>query len=289
MITAPGIYPEIEADDHFADPTPLPSLRQSLIGDLLDRSAWHAAYSHRRLNPYGKADDSTRAAFIGSAVHRLALRKGQEISIIKYPDYRSATAREKRDEAVRNKRIPVLERDYLHSVDMADLVREAITDATEGHPYMTEVPFYWLEQTPFGPCWCGGMVDVWCPALRLILDPKTSARPAVPASFGSEAQQNGYDVQAAFYPRGFGQIFPDLAGRIRFANLVVEKSEPAGIAILAPDESSRYIAERRCERAIHLWARCLAERSFPGYPRGVQSYSTPTWYQNAVMAAELEE
>ena len=282
MITQPGMFEDVDADDYFADPCPAPSLTQSLIPTILKRSAYHCAHMHPRLNPYGSSSGSARAQYLGSAVHRLALGRGREISEIRYPDFVHSSAREARDLAVANGRIPILTRELVKARDMAEILKRKISEALGGAPYVTETVIAWVETTPAGPVWCRGMIDVWCPSLAIALDPKALRIAATAEAFGRTAAESGYDIQAAFYSRGLQAVFPELP-RVGFANRVVESSPPHGAQSFAPDASARVIAEAQVQEAIDLFGTCLHSRSWPSYPAGIQPYSTPGWYQQSIV------
>ena len=284
MILKPGFYPEMDSDEYFADPCPAPSLTQSLIPTLVRRSPYHAAYNHPRLNPYGAAPGGERAQYLGSAVHRLALGRGREISEIRYPDFAHSSAREARDLAVANGRIPILSKELVKARDMAEILKRKIAEALGGAPYETEVVIAWIEKTEAGFVWCRGMLDVWCPALGIALDPKALRIAATAEAFGKTAAESGYDIQAAFYSRGLLALCPKLK-KVTFANLVVENYPPYGAQSFAPDASAKVIASSQVDVALELFGRCLYSRSWPSYPSGVQSYSTPGWYQQNVLNA----
>lgn len=283
MITKPGIYLNLTAAEYFADPCPQPSLTQSLIPLMLKRSPMHFAYAHPRLNPYGgEGSTPEKTQFLGAAVHRLALGRGKEISTIRYRDYTSGSARADRDLAIANGRIPVLEGELIKARDMAEIVKAQISEALDGAPYITEVVVVWQEQTIHGPIWCRGMIDVWCEAKRMALDPKALRISATAGAFGKTASDSGYDLQGVFYPRGLEKVLPQYKGQIRFANLVVENLPPHGAQMFEPDDATRQVAENQIAQAMELFARCLHTRSWPSYPKGIQPYSTPTYYQNSV-------
>lgn len=281
VVQAPGFYPDLDADAYFLDPCPTPSLNNSLIEPLLEASPEHAAERHPRLNPYGRARESSKAQFLGSAVHRLALGAGRDVALIKFPDYKSSTARQARDAAVANNRIPVLEREYERAQAMARRLKYRIEEAVGGHPYQTELVVCWIETTPAGPVWCRCMVDVWCEALALEVDVKTTRGYATAAFAGRDMAANGYDTQRQFYGRGLAAARPDLAGRIKSKTLYVENAPPFGARAFELDGASRSIADRKCGAAIELWGECVASRTWPGYPPGSDVVSTPTFYQNA--------
>ena len=289
MIKAPGFYPNMDAEEYFADPCEWPSLRQSLIPTLVTRSPYHAAWMHPRTNPYGPPDQGDKARWLGSAVHRLALGRGRDISLIRYPDYTSSSAREARDLALANNRIPVLERDHVKALDMAKIVKDAIAEALGGAPYVTEVPFFWQEETQQGPIWAAGMLDVWCEARAKALDVKALRTAAIPEAFGRVAGENGYDVQNVFYERGLTKILPDLAGRITLEDLHVETLPPHGYRLFKLDAGSRQVINCDIQRAIELWGECLAKRNWPSYPKESAEVATPAFHQQRVMSREYAQ
>lgn len=286
-ISEPGFYPDMNEVDYFADPCPTPSLRQSGIKILNGKSPYHFAFSHPRLNPYRAAKNPTSYMVFGSAVHSLALGRGREVSIIRYPDFRNESAKRARDAAIGAGRIPVLEREYARASAVAGEVRAAIEDELQGAEYWTEVPFFWIEETEFGPVWCGGMLDVWCPSLRRALDVKASVIALTAESIGRDMAANGYDVQYVWYPRGLSRLIPE-AGGFSFGTLYVESEAPHGWTVNELDESSRMIAESACDRAVRRFAQCLHARTWPSYPRR-QVVGTPGFHHQTEMVRQLSE
>ncbi len=280
FIGEPGFFPDLDPNRYFDDPAPDPSLNQSTIRKLNATSPHHAAVENARLNPYGRRRrDETKALWLGSAVHRLALGKGKEVSIIRYPDFKSTAARDARDAAVANGRIPILERGYADVVAMADIVRARIDEELDGAPYETEVPMFWRRQTEHGPIWCRGMLDVWCEPLARALDVKTTGQAATDEEISKTIASNGYDVQDPYYVSGIEAIRPDLRGRASFEFLFVETAEPFGSRLFELDETSRMIGRIQIDRAVEEWGRCLAARSWPSYPRRRTLIGTPGWHQ----------
>lgn len=284
-----GLYVDVDSDAYFSDPLPTPSLTQSLIPDLLNKSPWHAAYRSPKLNPYGPGREQSKAMWLGEATHRIALGRGRDISEIRYANYSSSSAREARDEAVRNNRIPVLTNDLIKSRDMARLLRGFVEQEFKGEEYVTEVMIAWVEETPFGPIWCRGLLDAYCPALAYALDPKVLRIPATAEAFGPTAVKSGYDIQGRWYERGLSKVFPDLAGRSRFANLVVENVAPNGCAAFEPDAETKAAADFQINLAINRWAECLHSGKWPSYPRSVQQYSAPAWRAKQLLEMQYME
>lgn len=283
IVTKPGLYPDMAHAEYASDPCPAPSLNQSGIPDLLDRSPYHFAYRQPRLNPYGDVTEETSAQYLGQVVHRLALGRGREISTIRHRSYRDPAAQRAKRLAIDNGRLPILESELVRALDMAEVLKQSIADVLEGAKYQTEVPLFWIEKTPFGDIWCRGCLDIWCKEKATFLDPKALRITATPGAFGRSAADAGYDIQIAFYRRGLDALFPKLAGRIRGANLVLENYAPYACAPMEPDGESLAMAESDVKVAIYRFAECLYGGSWPSYPRKVQTYSTPAYRQQRAL------
>jgi hypothetical protein len=288
-ITEPGIYIGGSSDDYFADPCPEPSLNQSLIKIGDEAAPLHMAHAHVRLNPYGQRDDSSRAQWFGSAVHRLALGAGRDVRVLRYPDYKHSTARAARDEAIRRGEIPILEREHDRAFEMAERCRELVAEIADGAEVFTEVPVYWREQTRFGWIWARAMLDVWIPSRSRIVDLKTTRNRATSEGASSDITSNRYDIQDDWYRRGVSKAAPEHAGRVRFEFLLVEGDEPHGHALHYLDEESRYLASRVCDRQAESFAQGMQGNTWPGYPRQPQRTQTAGWYQSRLTNRELSE
>lgn len=287
MILEPGFYPDMDEATYFADPCPTPSLRQSGIKELLGKSPHHLAFKHPRLNPYGAARTSTRFMRVGQAVHSLALGRGKEVSVVRYPDWRNSSAKRAADAAIAAGRIPVLEREYERAAAGAAVLRDAIEVELGGAEYFTEVPLFWTEETPFGPIWCAAMLDVWAPSIGKALDCKFSSVVPLADSVGRDMAANGYDVQRSWYRRGLSALAPHV-GRFDFATLYCENEPPHGFSSIELDEASDYVALGDCNTAVRVFARCLHSRTWPSYPRR-QVVGTPPYHHQAATARQLSE
>lgn len=287
LAPVPGFYPELDADAYFRDPCPTPSLNNSLIEDLVEASPEHAAAAHPRLNPYGQALESSKAQWLGSAVHRLALGRGREVAVLKFPDFKSSTARRARDMAIANDRIPVLEREYERANAMALRVRARIAEELGGAPYETEVPIVWIADTPSGPIYCRAMIDVWCEELATEIDIKTTRGRATAEFAGRDMAANGYDTQRRFYARGLETLLPHLQGRITSKTLYVENRLPFGARAFELTEASKHVADMAIDAACARWGECVASRSWPGYPPGSVLVNTPSYHHARWIEREL--
>ena len=117
MITEPGFFPDMPADEYHSDPCPKPSLNQSLAKVLLDRSPLHAWYQHPRLNPNYERNGETKFD-LGTCAHAMLIGRGKEIVPIPFDDWRSKAAKEAREDAALSGKQAVLQSQYERAAEM---------------------------------------------------------------------------------------------------------------------------------------------------------------------------
>lgn len=271
-ITAPGIY-RMDAATYHADPCLEPSLSSSIGKVLIERSPMHAHHAHPRLNPATSDRDPSRAMDDGSALHKLILGEGADIVPIKAADYRTAAAKEARDTAREEGKIPILV-DRLYDLQVA---ADAIKAQIEAHPDCPRFADGQPEAALFADdegIWCRALVDFLPHDPNAPLyDLKTTALSAAPQSWEKRLVSE-YAFQAAFYMRIARQL-----GRIpeAFLFIVAETEPPYAVSVLSPAPSLMQAAEADVERAIALWARCLETNHWPGYPPFTAYVEAPPW------------
>ena len=117
-ITKPGIY-DIPAPEYHADPCPTPSLSSSVARILIERSPAHAWQVHVRLNPNYIPLEANTAMNIGSAVHAVVLDGDMSgIVFINAESWRTKEAKENREWALSEGKIPLLAKHQMQIVDM---------------------------------------------------------------------------------------------------------------------------------------------------------------------------
>ena len=276
MITENGLYPELSDayQSSRGKQTPTQALTQSGIKVLLNETP----FDFRNPSPR-KSDEMD----FGSIVHALALGKGAKFAVAPYDDYRTKDARAWRDETIADGLIPIKQAKMDEAESIAGIVRAKLHRLFDGRPYETEVPFYWKE----GDTWCGGLADAWCEDMLMIADPKITMRLGMQAR--SQMINMGWDIQGAWTLRGFNAIFPQYAGRIRFANILVKPLPPFTSRVVALNEAWRHNAERECERALRIFQTCMATGIWPSYPDDIEMLDEPAWATNARMMAGIME
>lgn len=279
MITKPGLYDDMSAADYHADPCPEPSLSSSIAKVMLAETPLHAWAQHPRLNLMREPDrDPTRVAEIGTAAHKMLLGRGAEIVIIDAKSYQSKDAQAQRAAAYTEGRAPILFADCAAASRLADTTRRALEEIPDCAGFFagkSEVVMAWEDM---GGAWCRGMIDRLTMDDRsaTIWDIKTTAAGLSDKALGSRIA-DGYDLQAAMYVRGLSQLFPALAGRIKFRWIFIEQDEPHEVRVIEADRATLTIGDKKAAFAIELWRRCIAANEWPGYRREIGTVEYPMW------------
>lgn len=279
-ITRPGLYPGMSCDDYFADPCPEPSLSNSGIGILLNKSPLHFAAQHPRLvadtdQAEQIVKEATQAMCTGSVVHRLALGAGKDYAILEFDDYKKQAARDQRDEAEAEGKVPILAAKFEVAAAQAKVIRQHLDDVLLGEEFLPEVVIAWQIETKHGTIWCRGMIDAWCPSLLIAVDLKSTVD-ASPAAAVRRMVNGGYDTQDALYSRGLGHVVGQ-PGRVRFVTLFGENAPPFASHAVSIDEAWRSSSWDLCEEAAEIFASCMKAKKWPGYPRQPQLLNPPDW------------
>jgi len=282
-----GLVYDMPAETYHADPCPQPSLSNSGMGILLSETPLDFAYQHPRLNP-DAADRvaETVAMRRGDIVHQLALGKGSGYAVGDFPDWRTKEAKSFRDNAIAEGLTPIKRDAFEEAEIMAEVIRERIKETLDGAHYETEVAFMYQESTPSGPIWVRGLMDVWSEETATILDPKITAN-LYDGKVERHLLNMGWDRQGALYPHAIGQIFPELAGRVNFADLLIKPTPPFTSRAVGISKAWEYSAVKECERAFDIFGRCLYAGKWPGFGSKVDRVEMPTWESKRREAIEL--
>ena len=271
-----GIFPDFDLEAYYADPCPDPSLSNSGMSYLLAETPLDFAYQHPRLNPDAERLEATVAQRRGDVVHQLALGKGRGYAVADFADWRTKDAKAFRDNAIADGLTPIKRADFEEAEIMAGVIRQRIKEVLDGADYQTEVAFMYQEETAAGPIWVRGLMDVWCPELGVILDPKVTPQ-LYDEAIGRHMINMGWDRQAALYSHAVGKIMPELAGRVRFADLMVKPKAPFTSRVVSIEKAWYYSAVKQCERAFEIFGRCLYEGRWPGFGSQVEHIPCPPW------------
>ncbi len=299
MIDKPGLYDIADADYH-ADPVVGPSLSSSIVKLLDQQTPLHAWQAHPRLNPQF-VEKRSKQFDIGSACHELVLRgDSARFAVINALDYRTKHAQELREDAYENRQIPILVDQAASATRMETKVRQFLIESEQlvgvfapghGEPEKTLV---WREDIVsdaigVATVWCRAKLD-WLPTVtnsHFFWDFKSTDGSAEPESWLRRCCfPLGFDLQAAFYLRGIRAVlgYDDA----QFGFIVAEQNEPHACSAIGLPPAVIAAADERVERAIMLWARCLATKRWPGYPSTIWwGAETPPWLRARAESAGI--
>jgi hypothetical protein len=286
-IDKPGIYRGVTEADYRADPCPSPSLTQSLVKILIERSAKHAWTECPRLNPQYEYDDDTKYD-IGNVAHRLILGRGKEIEVVQYPDWRTKASQLARDVAAEQGKIAVLEKDFNRATDMVaeawqQLRRHEDHDAFTGGS--GEVMIAWQEDG----VWFRSLIDWLHDDLRTVDDFKTTGMSVAPHVIGLRAEAGGWHIQAAFIERGLNLLDPDGAGRRRFRFIAQETEKPHAMTSMHINEHWMTMGRKKVDVGAQLWRIATETGSWLGYPTRAVIPEYPGFKESQWLEREVNE
>lgn len=287
QIIEPGIYYDMPAEIYHTDPCPTPSLSNSLIRDLLDKSPKHAAWKHPKLNSNAGIIPN-RSMNRGTLLHNMILGCGNEIEVIHADNFLTKVAKEQRDQAYAENKTPVLIKDYDEIKKCSEIAVEKIANhrACEGFFYKghSEAVIAWQEENNI---WCRGMID------RLPSDPQYPLFDLKGTDNSASPQQwekrllDVYRTQAAFYSQGLFIIEKKRRPPMLF--IVIEMFEPFEISIFAMSEALEELAQNEVQRAIDIWGNSLKNNEWQGYSDHIVEVMPKPWMINQSIDQELIE
>lgn len=255
---------DITTDEYFA----LDAFSQSAAKTLIARSPAHARAGHRKT--------PTKAMERGDIIGRLLLGKGKDYHVVQASDWRTKAAQQQRDDARAKGLVPVLADDFEDYCIVAESIRVQLADRNIILDGQSEQQITWAEHTEFGDVTCKGMFDhVWLDT-GAIIDLKTTAD-AAPSAVERTAENLGYAIQCAAYTSALTKLDPNLAGRVAFAFVFAETDEPYAVNVCEPDGIFRELGERRWQRAVREWARCIRDNHWPTYGTAINPITSPPW------------
>jgi hypothetical protein len=228
-------------------------LAEECAAKFLWRSPWNPLYQ-----PEAKTEFD-----IGVAAHLAVLepqRQAEAIVMIEAGDYRTTKAREARDAARGQGKVPLLP----YQLDIV----QAIAGSIWAHPIAApafkggeaEVTLTWAD--PETGILCKARPDYLPTHGQWIVDLKTAAS-ANPRTWRDQAYRLGYHARAAWYLDGAAAVLGQAPEEYWF--VLVEKEAPYLVSVVSFDEAAlrwgRTLNRKACER----FARSAAANDWPGY------------------------
>lgn len=273
MIDKEGIY-KIRADEYVKDPVVKPSLSRSTIRDLLFSSPAHAWFNNPRLNPNYQEKENGKFD-IGTVAHSLLLEGIDNVVVVEADDWRTKIAKEVRDKAREEGKIPLLGHQFVEVNNMIEVakvhIRECkelgIVSLLEGD---SELTYIWKEEDT----WLRIRPDWISKDKKLLLDFKTTGTSANPEDIGRHIVAMGYDIQASLYLRGVRAIDKT---EPKFVFLFQENYEPYLCSFISLPPEFLEMGKQKVEYGKFLWERCLTSGKWEGYPNRVCYSEPPAW------------
>ncbi|MFF8590032.1 PD-(D/E)XK nuclease-like domain-containing protein [Streptomyces sp. NPDC015220] len=267
-VDAPQIVDGLPADEYHADTT---SISSSGLRALLAPGC-PAQFKYDRDNPPAPKKEFD----LGHAAHLYVLGEGPELEVIDFPDWRKKDAQIQRDEAYLAGKVPLLTKDHDMVLAMADAIRQhpiAGPLFTPGSG-VAEQSIYWTDPATGVRCrvrpdWRRGPI---------IVDYKT-IKDASPDTISRAIKDRSYHQQDAFYIDGVeaAGLAPDGA---RFVFVFQSKQAPYLITVRELTDQDRDIGRARNERALRIYADCVANDHWPdwtGPVTEIPQIGMPTW------------
>lgn len=272
-----GVYTnkQISHASYHADPCATISLAAGIADALINQSPLHAWTRHRRLNQnYVERQDSKFD--IGTAGHSLLLEGIDRMWVCPFDDWRKNDAKAMRDDAREQGMIPILAKHEPKVRAMVKAAADKFAACTDLAGYkmlegMAEHTIIWQESETWLRC----RPDWMSPDRRIMLDAKFTEGSASPESYARMIVSMAYDLRASFYLRGNAATGGHEKAVYLF--LVQETEPPYATSIIGMPPAFIAIGDDKVERAIKIWAACMASGRWPGYPNRICYVEPPAW------------
>lgn len=275
MINKSGCY-QISMEEYHTDPSEIPSLSRSTIIDLLSRSPAHAWWNHPRLNPNFLQDEGEKKFNLGQAAHSLLLEGIDNVAVVEADDWRTKLAKEARDKARTEGKIPLL----LHQYEEVKIIVESankqilackelgINDLQKDGD--SEDSYFWFEEDT----WLRVRPDWISKDWKIILDYKTTGQSANPSDLARLIVNMGYAVQASLYCRGVKAINKTDP---KFIFMFQEIDKPYLCSFVGLTPQFMEMGKQQVEFGKFLWQECMASNKWDGYPNRIAWIEPPPW------------
>ena len=272
-VEAPKIVDGLSAEAYHADKT---SISSSGLRALLNPGC-PAQFKYDRDHP----QPPKREFDLGNAVHTAVLGEGHDIvEITGFTDYKKADARALRDEAYAAGKVPLLPKEKKQVDEMAAAVRRHKDAGPLLAPGMgiPERSIYWTDPATGVRCRVRPDWLIVRPEITAIVDLKTTTD-ANPEACSKAIESYSYHQQGALYVDGVqaAGLAPEGA---RFFYVFQSKKAPYLITVRELSDQDQDIGRARNERALRIYAECLANDDWPDWTGPVDTIpqiGMPTW------------
>jgi hypothetical protein len=270
-VEAAKVVDGLSAEEYHADKT---SISSSGLRALLNPGC-PAQFKYDRDHP----QPPKREFDLGNAVHAQVLGEGHDIVEVDFPNYLKGDARAVRDAAYAAGKVPLLPKER----DQVDAMAEAIRRHPLAGPLfapgtgIAERSLYWTDPATGVRCRVRPDWLKQLPGLTLAVDLKTT-KDANPEAVSRAIRDYSYHQQDALYTDGiWAALQPE---DVRFIFVFISKIPPYLITVRELTDQDRDIGRARNERALRIYADCLARDEWPdwtGPVTEIPQIGMPTW------------
>lgn len=187
-------------------------------------------------------------------------------------DFKTNAAKDLRDHYLGKGKIPILSHEYDVCSEIADRI---VAAWCEHFPPITDFALEERLQWEYRGVLCEGTPDALLAPLNV--DVKTTKTLGERGSVARNAVAMGWDIQVAAYTSAIETLYPEHAGRVRWAWLVAEMDFPNEIRVFEPEASMLELGRLRWNRAVDQW-RALLERGWSvPWPSPVEGLDAPDY------------
>lgn len=269
----PGLYPDMPMARYIA----LQAFSAGLANNVLALSPFHAWHGSP-WNPDAPRDYA-QDADIGTYAHAMLLEgEHSKVVVIDAKDWRTNLAKELRDAARAEGKLPILQHKIGEVENMVDEARRFVAQSEIAGIFDNGA----AEQTAI---WdtdgllCKARPDWLSGDNRICLSYKTTAGSASPESW-IRLQLPQYAIGMIHYEAGIRATTGE--DDVRVVHLVQEQNAPYKCALVALAPAYQELASSRYYRALNTWQECLKTGQFPAYPTRI-CWAEPKAWQMAEM------
>ena len=279
MLSDPSLIEDMSFAEYLGDPAPEPSVTAGILRDLLTGTPRHVWEKTPRLNSNAVAEN--KAMFdLGSAAHALFVGHGAKIDVIQADSWRTNVAKTEKAIAYAKGHTPILEKDFARVEAMGVAAKAQFGQHAEIGPLLAamdrEVTIIWNEVSVTNRCRPDFLLSLE-PTTPTIVHYKTTATRLNTASLPRYAAGAGWDLTAAHYAAGVKA----LTGHEPRQFFAVQENTPPYLGVVIELDPIFVACGTMCrELALGIWAKCLRENVWPGYPAGTLRLECPPWHES---------
>ena len=289
MNSEPRLIEDMSFADYLADPAPDPSVTAGILRELLNGTPRHVWEKTPRLNSHAAPEN--KAAFdLGSAAHALFVGHGAANSMSSRRtagSYECGEGTEKafrlRDRGTRRSlRRTMRGVEAMASAATAQFGQHAeIGPLLYGNTFQLEATIIWNEIGVTNRCrpdfyLAGGLASGFLSLTPTIVHYKTTAVRMSAAALPRSAAGAGWDLTAAHYAAGVKA----LTGHEPRQYFAVQENTPPYLGVVIELDPMFVACGTMCrEFALGIWAKCLRENVWSGYPAGTLRLECPPWHE----------